>query len=253
MYSDSLERFIDVILSGGFFYDEEREALHKRAEREGIDAEEIDVYVEGRLREKRRKKEQEEAEAKAEAEANRQRTIREIGEAASKSLDESRLDMNQLTKQVDLLNRCVIYRLRENYPLKETTEFVDNLFICIELVVEEGRDPYCRIRGGFVPTGWLIVVQGVFEEFTLNTNVGQFHVLTQQGDYFASMLVDGAMMRKLFTVNSIQGGHAKVAVYDDEYKKLRSHVNEGDFAPTGNESFGNYVRRFYKPSTDKNC
>lgn len=49
MYSEQLEAIIDAALADGVLTDKEREVLHKRAAQEGIDADELDVVIEGRL------------------------------------------------------------------------------------------------------------------------------------------------------------------------------------------------------------
>lgn len=49
MYSEQLESLIQSIIADGVITDKERAVLHKRAEAEGIDADEIDVYTEGLL------------------------------------------------------------------------------------------------------------------------------------------------------------------------------------------------------------
>ena len=51
MYSEQLEALIKSIIADGKITDKERAVLHKRAEAEGIDADEIDVYIDGRLTE----------------------------------------------------------------------------------------------------------------------------------------------------------------------------------------------------------
>ena len=49
MYSEQLEAIIDAALADGTLTDKEREVLHKRAAQEGVDADELDVVIEGRL------------------------------------------------------------------------------------------------------------------------------------------------------------------------------------------------------------
>lgn len=49
MYSDQLEAIIDAALADGMLTDKEREVLHKRAAQEGIDIDELDVIIDGRL------------------------------------------------------------------------------------------------------------------------------------------------------------------------------------------------------------
>lgn len=49
MYSEALEAIIDAALADGVLTDKEREVLHKRAEQEGIDPDELDVVIEGKL------------------------------------------------------------------------------------------------------------------------------------------------------------------------------------------------------------
>ena len=49
MYSEQLEAIIDAALADGVLTDKEREVLHKRAAQEGIDADELDVVIDGRL------------------------------------------------------------------------------------------------------------------------------------------------------------------------------------------------------------
>lgn len=49
MYSKELEELIDVILADGEITDKERAVLHKRALSEGVDLDELDVVIEGRL------------------------------------------------------------------------------------------------------------------------------------------------------------------------------------------------------------
>lgn len=49
MYSEQLEALIKNVLADGVITDKERAVLHKKAEAEGIDVDEIDVYIEGEL------------------------------------------------------------------------------------------------------------------------------------------------------------------------------------------------------------
>ncbi len=49
MYSEQLESIIDAALADGVLTDKEREVLHKRAMQEGIDPDELDVVIDGRL------------------------------------------------------------------------------------------------------------------------------------------------------------------------------------------------------------
>ena len=49
MYSKELEELIDHVLADGVITAKEREVLHCRAEAEGIDADELDVLIDGRL------------------------------------------------------------------------------------------------------------------------------------------------------------------------------------------------------------
>ena len=49
MYSEQLEAVIDAALADGVLTDKEREVLHKRAMQEGIDPDELDVVIDGRL------------------------------------------------------------------------------------------------------------------------------------------------------------------------------------------------------------
>lgn len=51
MYSEALERLIKSVIADGQITDKERAVLYKKAEAEGIDADEIDVYVEGLIAE----------------------------------------------------------------------------------------------------------------------------------------------------------------------------------------------------------
>ena len=51
MYSEALERLIKSVIADGQITDKERVVLYKKAEAEGIDADEIDVYVEGLIAE----------------------------------------------------------------------------------------------------------------------------------------------------------------------------------------------------------
>lgn len=49
MYSEQLEAIIDAALADGVLTDKVRGVLHKRAAQEGIDADELDIVIEGRL------------------------------------------------------------------------------------------------------------------------------------------------------------------------------------------------------------
>lgn len=48
-YSDDLKQLIQAALADGFISDKERNVLHKRAIAEGVDPDELDVYVDGEL------------------------------------------------------------------------------------------------------------------------------------------------------------------------------------------------------------
>lgn len=47
MYSEQLEQLIKSVIADGFITDKERSVLHKKAAAEGIDEDEIDVYIDG--------------------------------------------------------------------------------------------------------------------------------------------------------------------------------------------------------------
>lgn len=49
MYSEQLEALIKNVLADGVITDKERAVLHKKAEAEGVDVDEIDVYIDGEL------------------------------------------------------------------------------------------------------------------------------------------------------------------------------------------------------------
>lgn len=49
MFSKELEEIIDVALADGVLTDKERAVLHKRGQAEGIDPDELDVVIDGRL------------------------------------------------------------------------------------------------------------------------------------------------------------------------------------------------------------
>lgn len=49
MFSEELERVIEAALADGVLTDKEREVLHKRAAAEGVDPDELDVVIDGRL------------------------------------------------------------------------------------------------------------------------------------------------------------------------------------------------------------
>ena len=49
MYSKELEAIIEAALADGVLTDKEREVLHRRAAQEGVDADELDVIIEGKL------------------------------------------------------------------------------------------------------------------------------------------------------------------------------------------------------------
>jgi uncharacterized membrane protein YebE (DUF533 family) len=47
MYSEQLEQLIKSVIADGAITDKERSVLHKKAAAEGIDEDEIDVYIDG--------------------------------------------------------------------------------------------------------------------------------------------------------------------------------------------------------------
>ena len=49
MFSEELEEFIELALADGVLTDKERAVLHKRAQAEGVDPDELDVVIDGRL------------------------------------------------------------------------------------------------------------------------------------------------------------------------------------------------------------
>lgn len=49
MFSKELEEIIDAALADGVLTDKERSVLHKRAQAEGVDADELDIVIDGRL------------------------------------------------------------------------------------------------------------------------------------------------------------------------------------------------------------
>ncbi|MBP3285367.1 MAG: hypothetical protein J6M15_00285 [Prevotella sp.] len=49
MFSKELEEVIEAALADGVLTDKERAVLHKRAAAEGVDPDELDVVIDGRL------------------------------------------------------------------------------------------------------------------------------------------------------------------------------------------------------------
>jgi len=47
MYSENLEKFIQAVIADGKITDKERAVVHRKAQEEGVDIDEIDVYMEG--------------------------------------------------------------------------------------------------------------------------------------------------------------------------------------------------------------
>lgn len=54
MYSKELEEVIDAALADGVITETERKVLHKRAASEGVDPEELDIVIDGRLAKKKK-------------------------------------------------------------------------------------------------------------------------------------------------------------------------------------------------------
>lgn len=55
MYSKELEELIEAVLADGTITEKERDVIHKRAEREGVSLDEIDVYLDGKIFKKNNK------------------------------------------------------------------------------------------------------------------------------------------------------------------------------------------------------
>ena len=49
MFSKELEEVIEAALADGVLTDKERAVLHKRAQAEGVDLDELDIVIDGRL------------------------------------------------------------------------------------------------------------------------------------------------------------------------------------------------------------
>jgi len=49
MYSEQLEQLIKSVLADGVITEKERAVVHKKAEAEGVDLDDIDVYLDGLL------------------------------------------------------------------------------------------------------------------------------------------------------------------------------------------------------------
>lgn len=49
MYSEQLEALIESAIADGVLTDQERAVLHKRAQAEGVDPDELDIIIDGRL------------------------------------------------------------------------------------------------------------------------------------------------------------------------------------------------------------
>lgn len=56
MFSKELEEVIDAALADGVITEKEREVLHKRAQAEGVDPDELDVVIDGRLAKTKKQK-----------------------------------------------------------------------------------------------------------------------------------------------------------------------------------------------------
>lgn len=54
MYSETLEKLIQSVIADGEISEKERNVLHKKAEAEGIDIDELDVYVDGLIVQQRK-------------------------------------------------------------------------------------------------------------------------------------------------------------------------------------------------------
>ena len=54
MFSKELEEVIDAAIADGVLTDKERAVLHKRAQAEGVDPDELDVVIDGRLAKKKK-------------------------------------------------------------------------------------------------------------------------------------------------------------------------------------------------------
>lgn len=49
MYSKELEEWINVVLADGIITEKKREVIHNRAKIEGVDPDEIDMYIDGKI------------------------------------------------------------------------------------------------------------------------------------------------------------------------------------------------------------
>lgn len=88
MYSEQLEQLIKSVIADGVITEKERAVLHKKAAAEGVDEDEIDVYVDGL-----------------------------VAKITPSSMQEPTIDMNYITKYVSIDddNEKLIYYVGVNY------------------------------------------------------------------------------------------------------------------------------------------
>lgn len=100
MYSERLEGFIEAIIADGEISDKERQILHRIASEEGVDIDEIDILVDGRLAKMLRENSQ-----RANAQAQEQARLQAEAEARAQAMRQASMSRPQSSKYGQV-NKC---------------------------------------------------------------------------------------------------------------------------------------------------
>ena len=139
MYSKELEELIESVLADGAITAKEREVLHRRAAAEGIDADELDVIIEGRM-------------------VKEQKAERE-GKSEHKKWNNGQVDFPRVSELLEVLQHikrstsnptlCLL-RMKSTlsrFPVpKEQNEIVQFLTLCIPFTKKKSKNLFGNKR-----------------------------------------------------------------------------------------------------------
>lgn len=233
MYSEQLEQLIQSVIADGVITDKERAVLRKKAVAEGVDEDEIDVYVDGLLAQK--------------------------GGASIAS--SAKRDLDFLEK---VIGESIYYQMKNPVRLNASSKYIDRLFINLIYVEShywhEDHPEYDNSVGirffGFGKSIRFmknVILQATTSKLTLSKalyyddRIGSTTIKGKQVDFVETFMIDTEILQQLCKEGSLRITFPEIE-YTTEY--IRDTLTEQIKDAYPQQDFASFAQVFYRSAID---
>jgi len=244
MYSEQLEQLIKSVIADGAITDKERSVLHKKAAAEGIDEDEIDVYIDGLIVNSTKPTPQE---------------------------PNNKRDMNFVEK---VMGETILYKMKDQVRLNIKSKILSRLYVNLVYVEQHERTKdYPKGTIGILISGFMnkanefrkvysirnLTIQTSHNSFSLKHDyyfewgMGDFAVDGKKTAFSSLFRIDKEILLQLCNANSFSITIPEIRYYYDSARGENKAPTEQVDNAFAMQDFASYAQVFYRSTIDNSA